>query len=436
MAAFWIRLRHNWFRNLLAVLQVAIAIAAVSAVFIDVLPALKPDPAQASSQFMVRFGARTATGAMWSGAFVSDDVDYLLEHATAVEAASTYDSQFQAIVRVADERYMLRGLGRVHASYDRLMNLEMVAGSFFFPDDVASGPPRVAVIADELAQLLYGDAVEALGKTINVRPDAESHVLRGFASPDMRASALAAPGDDVEIIGVFTRGEGDGRAFWFGPGSDAVMLVPTQASDTSGPRRYVSEIIVKARPGMEQAAEEEVKVLLESRLAERGDDRRTMDGMPLGVMIDPVMGGSALREARLQSALIFGALGLAALVVSSIAMFTTTLANLTQRTRYIGLGRALGATRGRVVREVVAETALLAGVGGLVGVAAAFPLRATVLAPLFNVFGGSGFGVTDVLLVGMTGIGLAVVVGALAGLYPAWTVARLAPAEAWREGHM
>src|SRR5690606_40181276 len=70
------------------------------------------------------------------------------------------------------------------------------------------------------------------------------------------------------------------------------------------------------------------------------------------------------------------------LIVSSIAMFTTTLANLAPRTRYIGLSRALGATRARIVREVVTESAVLAGIGGLVGVALAFPLRTTVLAPL------------------------------------------------------
>lgn len=435
MGAFWIRLKHNWFRNLLAVLQVAIAIAAVSAVFIDVLPALKPAPAQASSQFTVHYGARTGMGVMFSSPFLSDDVDYLMEHATALEAASTYDSRFQAIVRVDDDRYMLRGLGRVHASFDRLVDLETVAGSFFVEEDVTAGPPRVAVISDELAQFLYGSAMAALGQTINVRPDEESQVLRGFAPPDMRASVLAEPGDDVQIIGVFRR-TNELRGLGFVPGSDAVMLLPARGEEAGGLTRHVGQILVRARPGMEQAAEEEVKVLLASRLAERGEDERDSGGTPLGVMVEPIMGGAAMRQARLVNALVFGALGLAALIVSSIAMFTTTLANLTQRTRYIGLGRALGATRGRIVREVVAETALLAGLGGAVGAAAAFPLRATVLAPLLMVGGGSGLAVGDVLLVGLAGIGLAVAVGALAGLYPAWTVARLAPAEAWREGHM
>lgn len=214
------------------------------------------------------------------------------------------------------------------------------------------------------------------------------------------------------------------------------MFMPAVTPGPGQPRSYSSEILVKAKPGMDEAAEDEIKRLLTQRLEERGEADREMDGVRLEVMVDPMLGGSALRQAQIVNALIFGSLGLAALIVSAIAMFTTTLANLAQRTRYIGLGRALGATRGRVVREVVAESALLAGIGGVVGVAMAFPLRATVLSPLLGVLSSGAVGPFDVLLMGLVGVLLAVVVGGAAGLYPAWTVARLAPAEAWREGQL
>src|SRR5690606_24980916 len=117
--------------------------------------------------------------------------------------------------------------------------------------------------------------------------------------------------------------------------------------------------------------------------------------------------------------------------------FTTTLANLAQRTRYIGLSRALGATRLRVVREAVAEAALIAGLGGLVGVLGAYPLRQVVIVPLTS--GGltpASVEAVDVVLVGAVGVALAMLGGAVAAIYPAWTVARLVPAEAWREGRL
>ncbi|MFS8582661.1 MAG: ABC transporter permease, partial [Limnochordales bacterium] len=158
-------------------------------------------------------------------------------------------------------------------------------------------------------------------------------------------------------------------------------------------------------------------------------------GRQAEVLVSPVMSAGQLRQVRAGSSLLLGGLGLAALLVSSIAMFTTTLANLAPRTRYIGLSRALGATRGRIVREVVAESAVLAGIGGVVGAALAFPLRKTVFAPLFSSLGAAGGpGAGDVLLAGLAGVALAMAVGAVAALYPAWTVARMAPADAWREG--
>lgn len=434
MTALWIRLKHNWFRNGLAVLQVAIAIAALSAVFVDVLPALTESPAgDGASTFTVRFGARTSVSTMWTGAFLPGDVEYLLEHAESVDAASVMDSRFRGVVRVGEERYMLRGFSHVHPSFQRLMDLEMVAGAFFTEEDVAS-PPRVAVIADELARFLYGDGSAALGETINVRPDMESSILQGFAPAEARAEALGDPGNDVTVIGIFRHAEAGGAGF--SSAEQTVMFMPSVAPGPGEPRRYASEIWVKAKPGMDEAAEDEIRRLLTQRLEERGDADREMDGVRLEVMVEPMLGGSAFRQAQIVNALIFGSLGLAALIVSAIAMFTTTLANLAQRTRYIGLGRALGATRGRVVREVVAESALLAGIGGVVGVALAFPLRATVLSPLLGVLSSGGVRPSDVLLMGMTGVALSVVVGGVAGLYPAWTVAKLAPSEAWREGQL
>lgn len=436
VVALWIRLKHHWFRNLLAVLQVAVAIAAVSAVFVDVWPVLKPINSEASSEYVIRYGARSSTGVVWSTAFRVDDVDYLSAHATTLEAASAFEEMFQPIVQVDGERYMLREAARVHPSFARLIGLEIVAGRFFSEEDMAAGRRPVAVIEKELASLLFGDVADALGKTINLRPDNEGRVLRGFSSGDERAQALGAPGQDVEIVGVFTNPSQRFGDVPISPAS-AVMLMPVSQDTADTPFiRNLASIFVKVYPGMEREAEEEVKMLLTARLAERGQDERDIDGTRLDILMEPAAGAATLRSAMLMNGLIFGGLGVAALAVSSIAVFTTTMANLTQRTRYIGLSRAIGATRGRVVREVVAETALLAGIGGLLGVVLAFPLRTTLLAPLLGGFGGGSVAVGDVLWTALTGVGLAVVVGAVAGLYPAWTVARLLPAEAWREGTM
>src|SRR5690606_16454533 len=197
------------------------------------------------------------------------------------------------------------------------------------------------------------------------------------------------------------------------------------AIDLDGPA-VEGELLVKPQPGMDQALEEEVRTLLRARFAGRADVPADIDGRPLEINIEQAFSAQSLRESRLQGMMLLGAMGMAALVVSSIAMFTTTLTNLTQRTRFIGLSRALGATRARVVREAVVESALLAGIGGVLGVLAAYPLRQSVLAPLFSALRNEPVGVLDVLIVGLVGVAMAMTVGAVAALYPAWTVARMA----------
>ena len=432
MNAVWIRLRRQWFRNLLAVLQVAVAIAAVTAVLVDVVPLLGIRDDDAPEVYVVRYGSFSEGVTRISSAFLPDDVPYLLEHSTTVEAASAYDSDGQAVIAVDGERWAVRGKSSVHPSFAALFGLEMVAGTFFTEEDTETTVPRVAVISDELATLLFG-TVDVVGKTITLRPDEEMFAVLGFSSGRDLAEALARPGDELEIVGVY-KTDGDIQLAMLTFGQIGELLTPLTVNDTPLRPSLIMQILFRPRPGMEREAVEEVRQLLASRLEERGTSGPT-DGVPFEVMVEARSSAQQLRQARLLSSLVLGALGLAALAVSSIAMFTTTLANLAPRTRYIGLSRALGATRSRIVREVVIESALVATIGGVIGAVLAFPLRSTVFAPLFSSLPGqSPPGAFDLMLVGFIGVALAAAGGAAAALYPAWTVARLAPADAWREG--
>ena len=78
----------------------------------------------------------------------------------------------------------------------------MVAGTFFTEEDTETTVPRVAVISDELATLLFG-TVDVVGKTITLRPDEEMFAVLGFSSGRDLAEALARPGDELEIVGVY-----------------------------------------------------------------------------------------------------------------------------------------------------------------------------------------------------------------------------------------
>lgn len=117
-----------------------------------------------------------------------------------------------------------------------------------------------------------------------------------------------------------------------------------------------------------------------------------------------------------------------ALIVGGLSIVNTMTMAVSERTREIGVKRALGATRGRIARDVVAESAVMAGIGGVIGLVfgalVAYGLNSALLAAT----GTSAFLITGRLVVGA--LVFSVVLGALGGLYPANRASRLDPATA------
>ena len=462
MRALWIRLQANWMRNLLAVLQVAAATAAVSAVLIGVLPALVPSTAE-PHLLEVRYGFETGTGGSYAAAFTLDDVLYLQQEADTVEAVTIVDFGFASIFRIGDERYAVRDVAEVTPSYAAVYDVDMLYGGFFTEADMEAEGDVPVVISDRLARTLF-QKVNAVGEKLNLRPDNERNMYMGFVGGALDQQAvMAAPGLDLQVVGVFRYREQDPTSFrgephlllplgaqrrsrmqqvgFFGTAVSATGTAAVVVDAAPVPVRPVveatyGELLVKPKPGMAAQAEHEIVALLSERVAERNRQMAArVVGMPqdeFEVLVSVPGDSPALRRLRLQSGLIVGSMGLAALVVAGFAIFTTTLANLTERTRAIGLARAIGATRGRILREVVAESVLLSAVGGVIGALTAYPFGRYVVGIWQSLTAGVSW--TTVASSGLIGILLAVLIGAVAAVFPAWSVAQLMPAEAFREG--
>jgi len=122
---------------------------------------------------------------------------------------------------------------------------------------------------------------------------------------------------------------------------------------------------------------------------------------------------------------LFLGLGAVALLVGGLGIANVMLMAALERRSEIGLRRALGATRGHIVGQFLTEAVLLAGTGGVLGVA----LGAAVSIGYAN---SQGWLVSLPLFGILGGVGMAVLIGAVAGLYPAIRAARTPPTDALR----
>jgi putative ABC transport system permease protein len=123
------------------------------------------------------------------------------------------------------------------------------------------------------------------------------------------------------------------------------------------------------------------------------------------------------------------AVALISLLVGGLSVINTMTMSVAERTREIGVRKAIGASNMQVMGQFIAESAVIGLIGGVVGV-----LLGLALTSLGNAAGAAGgnslFLVTSRLLVGS--LFFAVALGTISGLYPAWHAANLNPVEALR----
>jgi len=124
------------------------------------------------------------------------------------------------------------------------------------------------------------------------------------------------------------------------------------------------------------------------------------------------------------TALLLG-LGGVALVVGGVGIANVMVISVLERRTEVGVRRALGATRRHILVQFLIEAVLLSGLGGATGA-----LSGAVLTSIYA--GNRGWTVSVPAVALVAGVGAALAIGGLAGLYPAARAARLAPADAVR----
>jgi putative ABC transport system permease protein len=119
------------------------------------------------------------------------------------------------------------------------------------------------------------------------------------------------------------------------------------------------------------------------------------------------------------------------LLVGGIGIMNIMLATVTERTREIGIRRALGAKQKDIITQFLVEAIVQTSIGGLCGVLAGLAFIFTV-PPLYQLITSSPLPAKVHVPSIFISLGVSVFVGVVFGLYPAWRAARLDPIEALR----
>jgi len=279
-------------------------------------------------------------------------------------------------------------------AYREATRLEVAAGRFLADVDVADRK-RVAVLGAAVAKALF-PLGSALGETVRLGGDWYQvvGVLEGRASPRGRGTAI--------------RGRDINRS----------VLVPLPALDRGADRRPdgVDEIVFRVATPEAVVPGAGVALALV---------RRATGGEAIEVIVPREILRQRERTQRVFN-VVTGAVAAISLLVGGIGIMNIMLASVAERTREVGVRRALGARRRDVAAQFLVESSLLTVAGGLLG-----SVLGLVGSALIQFFAGWPTAVHPLMLVSALVVALAVGIGF--GFYPAWHAAGLDPVEALRQ---
>lgn len=288
----------------------------------------------------------------------------------------------------ANDRAGVTLLG-VEEEYAEQGQVDMRAGRFFTNEENRRRA-TVAVVGADLANSLFAN-VEAVGKSIDVN------------------------GHEFEVIGTMNRP----AASFFGQ-DDLRVVIPFFTFRKDYPQNKDVTIVVNAREGQISKAMDEARVILRI-------DRRVPFSKPDNFAMSTADQMVAdFRQITAMVAIVMVVLSSIGLLVGGIGVMNIMLVSVTERTKEIGVRKAIGAKKSDIVLQFLLEAVVLTGLGGLAGIT--FGWIVSLLSRL--VFPSLPTSVP--LWAALLGIVVSAGTGLFFGIWPASKAAKLDPVEALR----
>jgi putative ABC transport system permease protein len=276
--------------------------------------------------------------------------------------------------------------------YPEIYGGELTDGRWFTRNEALSGAPAI-VLSTNVALKLFG-AIQPIDKWIRVG------------------------GRPMHVIGVYQ----EAANIFQPPGQEVHGIIPYRTMDRSYTLDKTNAVFipVKPRPGVTvSAAEEAVTIALREARRLRPGDHSNFDLITQDQILDTF---NKITGVFFLVMLVLSGVGL---LVGGIGVMAVMMISVTDRTREIGIRKAVGATRGDILQQFLIEAAALTGAGGVIGVAAGLALG-RVASSFLNVHGTTPIDLTLIAVAVSVGIGL------VFGVLPARRAAQLDPIESLR----
>jgi putative ABC transport system permease protein len=287
-------------------------------------------------------------------------------------------------------------------SYPRVQNVEMDSGEFF-SDDQANSGANVIVLGYDVAQALYpnGGAIGNIVKIKSSGPAGGSIPFRVIGI-QKKMGTVAFQNQDDQVFIPFSIGQ---RQIL---GIDYVQFIRAKVNDTANVKSTITDIqnILRRQHRIGGSDEDDFSV------------RDLADAIKVLTSITDVL------------RMFLGLMAGISLIVGGIGIMNIMLVTVTERTREIGLRKALGATRKQIQNQFLFEAIILTSLGGLIGI-----VTGVIISFLISIgaqYAGYDWSFIISPFAIIISVGVSVLIGLIFGIFPALKASKLDPIDALR----